>query len=297
MANKSKKRGNSESDQQRPPQSQSRQPGRQHEMDPQPITIREDYRASGRLEGRVVLITGGDSGIGRSVAVMAAREGAQVAVVYLEETQDAADTRDMIQESGQQCLLIQGDVGDADFCRQAVQQTIEKFQHLDVLINNAAEQHAANSIEDIDEPQLVRTFRTNMFSMFFMTQAALPYLRQRSRSSIINTTSVTAYRGSPGLLDYSSTKGAITAFTRSLSLSLIQEGIRVNAVAPGPVWTPLIPASFPESKVAKFGGDTPLGRAGQPHEIGSCYTFLASDDATYINGQVLHPNGGEIING
>ncbi|MGE3180300.1 MAG: SDR family oxidoreductase [Phycisphaerae bacterium] len=297
MANKSKTRGKSDSGNERPPQSQSRQPGKQHKMRPAPRTIRDDYRGSDKLKDKVALVTGGDSGIGRSAAVMFAREGADVGIIYLEETKDAEETREMIEAEGRQCLLLKGDIGRAAFCKSAVEKAVKKFGRLDILVNNAAEQHEQRDLEDIDEKQLVDTFRTNIFSMFFLTQAALPHLKKQNGSTIINTTSVTAYRGSPGLLDYSATKGAIVSFTRSLSQNLLEDGIRVNAVAPGPIWTPLIPASFDKKKVAKFGGDSPMGRAGQPDECGSCYVFLASEDSSYMTGQVLHPNGGEIING
>lgn len=266
-------------------------------MKPEPRTIRDDYRGSGKLSGKVALITGGDSGIGRSIAVMFAREGANAAIVYLEETADAEKTRSLVEAEGQSCLLIKGDAGRAAFCKKAVEKTIKRFDRLDVLVNNAAVQHPESEIAEIDEKQLIATFRTNVFSMFFLVQAALPHLKKQQASSIINTTSVTAYRGSPGLLDYSATKGAIVSFTRSLSQNLLDDGIRVNAVAPGPIWTPLIPATFEKEKVAKFGHDAPMGRAGEPDECGSCYVFLASDDAAYMTGQVLHPNGGEIING
>lgn len=297
MANKSQQRGKSESEQERPEQSQSRQPGRQRPMRPQPRVIRENYRGSGKLQGKVALITGGDSGIGRSTAVMFAREGADVAIVFLEETEDANVTKSLVEAEGTRCLLLKGDIGSQSFCRQAVTKTIEEFGRLDCLINNAAEQHPQEEIEEIDESQLVATFRTNIFSMFFMTQAALPYLKQQSGSTIINTTSVTAFRGSPGLLDYSATKGAIVSFTRSLSQKLIEDDIRVNAVAPGPIWTPLIPATFSAEEVSKFGSDSPMGRAGEPDECATCFLFLASEDSSYMTGQVLHPNGGEIING
>jgi NAD(P)-dependent dehydrogenase (short-subunit alcohol dehydrogenase family) len=297
MANKSKQRGASQEKQQRPKQSQSRQPGRQSKMIPQPRTIRDDYQGSGKLVNKVSLISGGDSGIGRSVAVMFAREGADVAIIYLEESQDAEETQRLVEKEGRRCLLIKGDIGRAAFCRRAVENVARQFGRLDVLVNNAAEQHPRSDLTKVDEKQLVATFRTNVFSMFFLTQAALPSLRKQKGSSIINTTSVTAYRGSPGLLDYSATKGAIVSFTRSLSQSLLDDAIRVNAVAPGPIWTPLIPASFDPKKVSHFGSDAPLGRAGQPDECAACYVFLASDDASYITGQVLHPNGGEIING
>ena len=297
MANKSKSRGKESDKKQRPKQSQSRQPGRQHKMEPQPRIISDDYQGSGKLDGKVALVTGGDSGIGQSAAVMFAHEGANVAIVYLEEQQDAETTKRMIEEAGQQCLLLKGDIGRKSFCERAVERTVKKFGRLDVLVNNAAEQHPKEDIDEIDERQLLATFRTNVFSMFYLVQAALPHLKKHDGSSIINTTSVTAYRGSPGLLDYSASKGAIVSFTRSLSQKLVADNIRVNAVAPGPIWTPLIPATFDEKKVSQFGHDAPLGRAGQPDECGSCFVFLASSDASYMTGQVLHPNGGEVING
>lgn len=243
------------------------------------------------------MISGGDSGIGRSVAILFAREGADIAIVYLDEDEDAQETKRLIENEGRQCLICAGDIGEQAFCQEVVEMTINKFGQLDVLVNNAAEQHPQEEIGRITEEQLLRTFRTNIFAMFYLCQAAVPHLKKRLGSSIINTTSVTAYRGSPGLLDYSATKGAIVSFTRSLSQYLVEDGVRVNAVAPGPIWTPLIPATFPPKKVAKFGSDSPMGRAGQPHECGGCYVFLASEDASYITGQVLHPNGGEIING
>lgn len=297
MANKSKQRGKETPERQRPEQSQSRQPGHQHEMAPQPRIIRDTYQGSGKLSGRVALITGGDSGIGQSVAVMFAREGADVAIVYLDEQRDAENTKLLVENEGQQCLLLKGDIGKPAFCKRAVQQTVKKLGRLDVLVNNAAEQHPQEDIDQIGERQLLATFRTNVFSMFYLTQAALPHLKEHAGSSIINTTSVTAYRGSPSLLDYSATKGAIVSFTRSLSQKLVEDDIRVNAVAPGPIWTPLIPATFDKKKVSKFGYDSPMGRAGQPDECGACYVFLASNDSSYMTGQVLHPNGGEVING
>jgi NAD(P)-dependent dehydrogenase (short-subunit alcohol dehydrogenase family) len=297
MANKSKMQGKSTQTRQRPPQRQTRQPGRQTEMKPKPVSIISEMRGSGKLSGKVALITGGDSGIGRAVSIAFAREGANIAVVYLEEDKDAEDVRRAVENEGTRCMLIRGSVATSGLCRQAVNRTVKKFGRLDVLINNAAVQYPRESIEQIDEKQLDATFRTNVYSMFFLTKAALPHLRKQSGSSIINTASVTAYRGSPQLLDYSATKGAIVSFTRSLSQALAKEGIRVNAVAPGPIWTPLIPASFDEEKVASFGADTPLGRAGEPWECAGCYVFLASLDASYMTGQVLHPNGGEIING
>jgi NAD(P)-dependent dehydrogenase (short-subunit alcohol dehydrogenase family) len=244
----------------------------------------------------VALITGGDSGIGRAVAVLFARESADVAIGHLaEEDTDATETVKLVEAEGRRCLTLPGDVGDEAFCQEAVARTVRELGHLDVLVNNAAEQHTTQSISELSAEQLERTFRTNIFAMFFLTKAALPHLGEGS--AIVNTTSVTAYQGNPSLLDYSSTKGAIVAFTRSLSQQLIGDGIRVNAVAPGPIWTPLIPATMPEEKVASFGKDVPMGRPGQPEEVAPCYLFLASDDASYMAGQVLHPNGGNVING
>ncbi len=277
-----------------PPQQQSQQPGIESKMRPRPEFDDSKYIGSCKLNNKVALITGGDSGIGRAVAVFFARECADVAIVYLNEHKDAEETKRLVEAEGRRCLLIAGDIGDEQFCKEAVERTVREFQGLDILVNNAAEQHPQESILDITSEQLERTFRTNIFSFFYMTKAALPHLKQGS--TIINTTSVTAYRGSAGLLDYSATKGAIVAFTRSLSGQLVEQGIRVNAVAPGPIWTPLIPATFPAEKVAKFGSDVPMGRPGQPEEVAPCYVFLASDDSSYITGQVLHPNGGEILN-
>ncbi|HEX6962119.1 MAG TPA: SDR family oxidoreductase [Lacipirellula sp.] len=297
MANASKKSGKSSTKKQRPAQKQAKQPGRQHLMRPEPISILEQYRGSGKLEGKVALITGGDSGIGRAVALHFAREGANVAVVYLEETRDAEETKRGVEQEGRECLLIKGDIGKEAFCKGAIEKCVKKFGRLDCLVNNAAEQHTKENVDQITEKQLVATFRTNILSMFLLNRAALPHLRKQEGSTIINTTSVTAYRGSTSLIDYSSTKGAIVSFTRSLSGVLAKENIRVNAVAPGPIWTPLIPATKPAEEVKKFGADTPLGRAGEPWEVATCYVFLASRDSSYITGQVLHPNGGEIING
>lgn len=277
-----------------PPQHQEQQPGRESEMTPRPKAEDSKYRGSGKLQSKVALITGGDSGIGRAVAIVYAKEGADVAIVYLNEHQDAEETKKLVEKEGQRCITIAGDVGDEKFCQQAVKQTVDQLGHLDILVNNAAEQHPQQSIEEISAEQLERTFRTNIFSMFFLTKAALPHLKEGS--AIINTTSVTAYKGSPMLLDYSSTKGAIVAFTRSLSQSLVQKGIRVNGVAPGPIWTPLIPSTFPEEQVKSFGAQVPMQRAGQPEEVAPSYVFLASDDASYISGQILHPNGGEVVN-
>jgi NAD(P)-dependent dehydrogenase (short-subunit alcohol dehydrogenase family) len=278
----------------RPPQHQERQPGVESLMDPRPLSMPR-HPGVGKLLDRVALITGGDSGIGKAVAVAFAREGADIAIVYLNEHEDANKTRQLVEDQGRECLTIAGDVGDEAFCRAAVEKTMGKFGRLDVLVNNAAEQHPKESLEEISREQLERTFRTNIFSYFYMTKAALKYLKKGS--SIVNSTSVTAYRGSRHLIDYSSTKGAIVTFTRSLSSSLAEKGIRVNGVAPGPIWTPLIPASFPEEYVKKFGTDVPLGRPGEPEEVAPSYLFLACDDSSYMTGQVLHPNGGEIING
>src|SRR6266516_2668781 len=253
------------------------------------------HRGSGKLQGKVAIITGGDSGIGRAVAIAFAKEGADISVIYLEERKDANETKRLVEENGSICLLIEGDVGQEEFCRKAVNQTMKDFGRLDVVVNNAAEQHPQDSIEKITEKQLERTFRTNIFSFFFMIKAAMKHLKKGA--AIINTTSVTAYKGSAHLLDYSSTKGAITSFTRSLSQALADKSIRVNGVAPGPVWTPLIPSTFPAEEVETFGSDVSLCRPGQPEEIAPSYVFLASDDSSYMTGQVLHPNGGTIVNG
>lgn len=279
---------------QRPPQHQEQQPGLESEMTPQPIAEDSKYQGSGKLRNKVALITGGDSGIGRAVAIAFAKEGADVAIVYLNEHEDAEKTKQMVEQEGRSSFSIAGDLGDETFCQQVVQQTVDKFGKLDILVNNAAEQHPKESIEEITAEQLERTFRTNIFSMFFMVKAALPHLKEGS--AIINTTSVTAYKGSEQLLDYSATKGAIVAFTRSLSQSLIEKGIRVNGVAPGPIWTPLIPATFPPDKVESFGQQVPMKRAGQPEEVAPSFVFLASDDSSYMAGQILHPNGGTVVN-
>ncbi len=278
-----------------PAQTQDQRPGLESEMTPKPDAVREERPGSGRLKGKVALITGGDSGIGRAVAALFAREGADVAISYLNEHGDAQETKRLVEAQGRRCITHAGDIGDEGFCQQLVQRTVQEFGKLDVLVNNAAEQHPQKSLADISAQQLEWTFRTNIFAMFFLTKAALPHLKEGA--AIVNTTSVTAYRGSPQLLDYSSTKGAIVSFTRSLSINLAEKGIRVNAVAPGPIWTPLIPSTFPEEKVKSFGADVPLGRPGQPEEVAPAFLFLASDDASYITGQVIHPNGGEVING
>ncbi len=253
------------------------------------------YIGSGKLDGQVALITGADSGIGRAVAVGFAKEGADIAIVYLEEHEDADATRAAIESEGRRCLLIPCDIADEEHCRFAVGKAVSELGRLDVLVNNAAEQHPQERPEDIAAIQLQRTFATNIFAMFYLVNAALPYLRPGAR--IINTASVTAYKGNPKLLDYSATKGAIVAYTRSLALAVAERGIRVNAVAPGPIWTPLIPSTFPPDKVAEFGADVPLGHAGQPDEVAPSFIFLASGDSAYMTGQVLHPNGGTIVNG
>jgi len=273
-----------------PPQHQDRQPGRESAMTPKP-DYAPRFRGSGRLEGKVALITGGDSGIGRAVAVLFAREGADVAIVYLDEGEDAKEAARLVEREGRRCVAIAGDVGRPEFCAKAVQTTVSDLGRLDVLVNNAAEQHPQKDMADISPEQIDRTFRTNIYGYFFMTQAALQHLKKGA--SIVNTTSVTAYRGSPDLLDYSATKGAIVAFTRSLAQKLVKDGIRVNGVAPGPIWTPLIPSTFPEDKVKSFGANTPMQRPGQPNEVASCFLFLACEDASYITGSVLHPNGGD----
>lgn len=274
-----------------PEQQQKKQPGREHKMTPEPEIIRDGYRGSGKLDGKVVLITGGDSGIGRAVAVHFAREGAKIAVVYLEENEDAKKTKSMVEQEGTDCLLLAGDLREEQFCREAVNKTVKAFGGLDILVNNAGEQHPRNSLEEISSEQLLHTYETNIFAQFHCTKAALKVMPDNG--AIVNTTSVTTFRGSSHLIDYASTKGAILGFTRSLSKNLAERGIRVNAVAPGPIWTPLIPATFDE--VAEFGQDTPLGRAGQPSEVAPAYVYLASADSSYVTGQVIHVNGGEFL--
>ncbi|WP_041537377.1 SDR family oxidoreductase [Pseudopedobacter saltans] len=275
-----------------PEQKQTQQPGKEYLMNPEPEYKVRDSKDF--FKGKTVLITGGDSGIGRAISVAFAHEGANIAIAYLNEHEDAKRTKELVEKEGSLCLVIPGDVGMEKHCQEIVEKTVEKFGTVDILINNAALQFPQKEITDISAEQLKRTFDVNIFSQFYMVSAALKYLKKGS--SIINTASVTAYRGSPELLDYSATKGAIVAFTRSLSMSLMKKGIRVNAVAPGPIWTPLIPATFDKEKVSKFGSDSPMGRVGQPNEVASCYVFLASQGASYISGQVLHPNGGESVN-
>jgi NAD(P)-dependent dehydrogenase (short-subunit alcohol dehydrogenase family) len=277
----------------RKPQSQ-RMPGIEQKMNPKPVSIKPQPKK--KLGGKIALITGGDSGIGKAVALLFAEEGADVAISYLKEEQDAAEVKKIIEEEfGQRCLLIPGDIRKERTCEKIVNATIKQYGKIDILVNNAATQTEQKSLTDISDDQLYETFETNIISMFRITKFALRHLKKGS--CIINTTSVTAYRGSPSLIDYSATKGAILTFTRSLSGSLVEKGIRVNAVAPGPIWTPLIVGSFDKKKVSTFGSDVPMKRAGEPAEVAPCYLFLASEDASYITGQVLHPNGGEIING
>ena len=279
----------------RPPQHQERQPGIESEMTPRPEYEPPAYRAAGKLSGKKALVTGGDSGIGRAVAVLFAKEGADVAIGYLDEHDDAEVTRREVEEEGRRCVLLPGDIADAAFCRTLVDDAVAELGGLDVLVNNAAVQFPQERLEDIDDEQLERTFHTNIFSTIRVTRAALPHLKEGS--AIVNSTSITAFRGNPTLIDYSATKGAILAFTRSLAANVAARGIRVNAVAPGPIWTPLIPASFGAEKVAEFGENQPLGRAGQPAEVAPSYVFLASSDASYISGQTIHPNGGEAVGG
>lgn len=277
---------------QRPRQKQ-KAPGIQAKMRPRPEIERNSPRL--KLLNKVAIITGGDSGIGQAVAVAFAKEGADIAIVYLKEHSDAKETQQLVEKEGRRCLLLPGDVGKEKFCKSVVQSVMRCFGRLDILVNNAAEQHPQDSIEKISEKQLEKTFRTNIFSYFFMVKASLKYLKKVA-GVIINTTSVTAYRGSERLLDYSSTKGAIVAFTRSLALSLVHHGIRVNGVAPGPIWTPLIASTFSPKKIETFGSDVPMRRAGEPAEVSPCFVFLASVDSSYMTGQILHPNGGEIVN-
>lgn len=278
-----------------PAQQQDHQPGIESKMEPKPKYLRNNYNGSHKLQNKVAVITGGDSGIGRAVGLHFAKEGADIAVVYLNEHDDAMDTKRLIEQEGQECILIDGDIGNSQFCEAAVTEILDKFKHIDILVNNAAEQHPQDHFMNISNEQFEKTFKTNIFGTFYMTKAVLPNLKEGN--TIINTSSITAYQGSNDLIDYSATKGAITSFTRSLSLSLVDKGIRVNGVAPGPIWTPLIPSTFPREKVASFGGDSPMQRPGEPMELAPAYVYLASDDSSYVNGQIIHVNGGTIING
>ena len=277
------------------PKKQNRQPGIESKMDPAPEYIKAGYCGSGKLQDKVALITGGDSGIGRAISVHFAREGADVAIVYLDEDIDAEETKRLVKAEGRECLLLKGDVKKAAFCKKAVQQTVKKWGKLNILVNNAGMQVPQKDPKAIDEKQLEETFRTNIFAYFHFANEALEFMK--AGDSIINTTSVTAYRSSPNLVDYSSTKGAITSFTRSLATNIVKKNIRVNAVAPGPVWTPLIVSTFDAAKIKEFGSETAMKRAGQPSELGPAYVFLASEDASFITGQVIHVNGGEVVNG
>lgn len=270
-------------------------PGREFKMDPEPIYDDPEYKGSGRLKDKVAIVTGGDSGIGRAVSVAYAKEGAKLVIVYNIADKDANDTKKAIEGYNGSALLIKGDLKDRNFVKEVVKQTIDNYGKLDILVNNAAVQYPQNKFEDITDEQLMETFSTNIFAMFYLTREALPHLKEGS--SIINTSSVTAFKGNPLLIDYSASKGAVTSFTRSLALYLADRKIRVNQVAPGPIWTPLIPSTFDAQHVESFGEDTPLGRPGQPVELAEAYVFLASDGATYITGQTIHVNGGHIING
>ena len=270
-------------------------PGKESRMNPEPIYDNPDYTGTGRLRGKTAIITGGDSGIGRAIAVAFGKEGCNVVIVYNIADDDANTTKQAVESYHGKALLIKGDIGDSSFCNQIIDKTLQEFHSLDILVNNAAEQHPQKKLEDITDEQLVRTFQTNVFGMFYLTRAALPHLKEDS--TIINTGSVTAYKGNATLLDYSATKGAITSFTRSLSTNLADRKIRVNQVAPGPIWTPLIVSTIDQETVGTFGKDTPLKRPGQPVEVAEAYVFLASDASTYITGQTIHINGGTIVNG
>lgn len=276
-----------------PEQDQAAQPGLEKQMQPKPEVMRKGYQPSDKLKDKVAIISGGDSGIGRAVAVHYAIEGAEIAIIYLNENEDAEDTKKMVEEVGGKCLLLKGDIRDKDFCSKSIHEVIAQFGKINIIVNNAAVQYPEDRLQAISTEHLVETFETNVFAMFHLTQLALPHLSKGDR--IINTSSITAYRGKASLIDYSATKGAIVSFTRALSKNLAPSGILVNAVAPGPIWTPLIPATFDD--ISDFGSDTPLGRAGQPSEVAPAYVFLASEDSTYITGQTIHINGGEIIGG
>lgn len=282
------------SDQQQPPQHQAKQPGDEHAMRPEPEYIRDSYRGSNKLLDKVAIITGGDSGIGRAVAVHYAREGADSVIVHLKESRDAEETKRLVEAEGRRCLVLKGDVAAPSFCREIVNRTQREFGKINIVINNAAEQYDWSDITEIPDDQLLRTFQTNLFSHFYLTKAALPHMS--AGDTIIATSSINAFKGNDTLIDYTATKGAIQGLVRSLAMSLMDRGIRVNAVAPGPVWTPLIPASFEADKVAEFGNQVPMKRAGQPSEIGPAYVYLACEESSYMSGQTLHLNGGVILN-
>lgn len=282
-------------DQTLPRQHQDRRPGRESDMTPRPVYFSDSYKPAGKLKDKVAIVTGADSGIGRAVAIHYAKEGANVVLVYLEEHDDAKVTMQEVEKAGAHTLLYAGDIADNEQCERVISDTIDKFDRIDILVNNAGEQHPQSSLEDISDEQWERTFQTNIVAMFRLTKAALPHMKKGA--CIINTTSVTAYKGNPLLIDYSSSKGAVVGFTRSSAIQLAERGIRVNGVAPGPIWTPLIPSTFDEETVKTFGADTPLKRPGQPYELGPAFVYLACDDSSYMTGQVLHINGGSIING